>query len=346
MSEHHVSVEVHAPVQQVYSFFSHFNDFPKFMSFVKEVTYYDEQRSHWVAQVGGTQEWDAVNEDWVAQRQIGWRSINGLENRGRVKFTYLGDSRTNVDVYISYVPPAGIVGEAVDRLGLDSHFDAILQEDLNRFASMVEEASDDALDPMQSHYLFHNDSAYARDMITDRQKEAMAHDSMMQPEALQQRDNMLHQQSAQTRQFEQERLTENERVAHEQRQAIEQQRIRLARQAELDREMEHQRPLESAINQSDPDPVHDTLGGRNASIDRTAFGDRDSRNERFPGHEEDPMTSRKPKIDGDDSTVSNSKQDSPWHNTIRGAAQRQERYDQQYATEHEKHAPSSLSEQS
>ena len=53
MSEHHASVTVNAPVHQVYSLFSHFNDFPKFMSFVKEVTYYDNQRSHWVAEVVG-----------------------------------------------------------------------------------------------------------------------------------------------------------------------------------------------------------------------------------------------------------------------------------------------------
>ena len=39
MAEHHVSVTVNAPLHQVYTLFTHFNDFPKFMSFVKEVTY-------------------------------------------------------------------------------------------------------------------------------------------------------------------------------------------------------------------------------------------------------------------------------------------------------------------
>ncbi len=79
MAEHHAAVRVNAPVHQVYALFTHFNDFPKFMSFVKEVTYYDEQRSHWVSSVLGTHEWDAVNEDWVVDQQIGWRSTNGLE---------------------------------------------------------------------------------------------------------------------------------------------------------------------------------------------------------------------------------------------------------------------------
>ncbi len=64
-TEHHASVMVNAPIHQVYGLFSHFNDFPKFMSFVKEVTYYDDQRSHWVAEVVGRHEWDAVNQDWI-----------------------------------------------------------------------------------------------------------------------------------------------------------------------------------------------------------------------------------------------------------------------------------------
>ncbi len=73
MVEQSASVTVKAPVQQVYALFTHFNDFPKFMRFVKEVTYYDEQRTHWVVHVLGDYEWDAVNEDWIPDQQIGWR---------------------------------------------------------------------------------------------------------------------------------------------------------------------------------------------------------------------------------------------------------------------------------
>ncbi|MBV9709753.1 MAG: SRPBCC family protein, partial [Ktedonobacteraceae bacterium] len=68
-AEHHATVTVNAPVHQVYALFSHFNDFPKFMSYIKEVTYYDEQRSHWVADVVGRHEWDAINENWIENRQ-------------------------------------------------------------------------------------------------------------------------------------------------------------------------------------------------------------------------------------------------------------------------------------
>jgi uncharacterized membrane protein len=107
VTEHHASVAVNAPLHQVYELFTHFNDFPKFMSFVKEVTYYDNQRSHWVVNIVGRHEWDAVNENWEKYRQIGWRSYNGLENTGRVTFETLGPLETLVDVFIAYNPPAG-----------------------------------------------------------------------------------------------------------------------------------------------------------------------------------------------------------------------------------------------
>ena len=71
MSDQRASVVVNAPVEQVYTLFSHFNDFPKFMRFVKEVTYYDDMHSHWVADIVGRQEWDAENTGWIPNRQIG-----------------------------------------------------------------------------------------------------------------------------------------------------------------------------------------------------------------------------------------------------------------------------------
>ncbi len=205
MSEHHTTVTVNAPAHQVYEIFTHFNDFPKFMSFVKEVTYYDQRRSHWVAQVAGTHEWDAVNEDWVQDQQIGWRSTNGLQNSGRVKFTPLGAERTQVDVFISYTPPAGLLGAAVDSLGFDSRFDASLQKDLEHFARLVEQAPAGSLDPMQSHYIFHPDSAVAKGVLTERQQESMNNDPMMTPQELQTRNTEVERAKIEARQARQPR---------------------------------------------------------------------------------------------------------------------------------------------
>jgi len=173
MVEHHASVMVNAPVHQVYSLFTHFNDFPKFMSFVKEVTYYDDQRSHWVAEVVGQHQWDAVNENWVEDRQIAWRSYNGMENAGKVTFQPAGSNQTRVDVFVDYNPPAGVLGAIGEKLGAGSRFENNLQHDLNNFARMVDQSPQDALDPESSNYLFHGGSAAAKGTTTDRQDATM-----------------------------------------------------------------------------------------------------------------------------------------------------------------------------
>lgn len=172
-AEHHASVTVGAPVHQVYSLFSHFNDFPKFMSFVKEVTYYDNQNSHWVADVAGNHEWDAKNENWIEDRQIGWHSTQGLDNFGKVTFEPTSTYQTKVDVFINYNPPAGVVGEIGEKLGVGGRFEQKLQHDLDHFAQMVEQAPPGSLDPNSSSYLFHEDSAASKGKTTGKQNQTM-----------------------------------------------------------------------------------------------------------------------------------------------------------------------------
>ncbi len=173
MAQHSASVTVNAPSDQVFKLFSHFNDYPKFMSYVKEVTYYDEQRSHWVADVVGHHEWDAVNENWIEHKQIGWRSTDGLENSGVVTFEPEGEQNTLLTVTVNYDPPAGFLGDIGEALGAGKRFETALQEDLNRFATMVAQAPPGALDPMSSNYLFHSDSAAARGDTTPEQDRTM-----------------------------------------------------------------------------------------------------------------------------------------------------------------------------
>lgn len=173
MAEHSAAVTVNAPVHQVYGLYSHFNDYPKFMTFVKEVTYLDDEHSHWVVDVTGKHEWDAVNDGWIPDRQIGWRSVDGVNNSGRVLFEPIGTQLTRVTVEVSYEPPQGILGQLGEILGAGGLFERRLQHDLQHFAMMVEHAPPGALDPTSSSYLFHSDSAAAKGQTTRDQDESM-----------------------------------------------------------------------------------------------------------------------------------------------------------------------------
>jgi hypothetical protein len=323
MTEHYASVTVRAPVHQVYELFTHFDDFPKFMRFVKEVTYLDEQRTHWVVHVLRDYEWVAFNEDWLSDKQVGWRSISGLKNTGKVKFRPLGPNRTMVDVFINYVPPTGPLGAVVDVLSASEYFASVLSEDLRHFARMVEEAPMSALDPMSSNYLFHASSAVAAGSITDRQKAAMERDPRMSPEALAERRARLEQAMAERQREVEERDAIRQRQLELERKLREEQQEMVARETERRLREERERAevlAREAMKRRPRDPVHDTIGGRGAAFERTAAGDRDGFMHRFHDYERDPMIARYPLKDPDTTKVTEEelKLESPWWRSIRG----------------------------
>jgi uncharacterized membrane protein len=159
--EHWAEVVVNAPRAQVYLMWEHLEDFPQYMHFVQQVLPLGEHRTHWVAHVVGRHEWDALDEDWIEGRQIGWRSYAGLRNSGRVTFDDAGPGQTRVRVRISYEPPLGVVGDVGESLGAGKTFDHALQRDLDNFAKMVAAAPVGASDPHLSRYLYNPQSAVA-----------------------------------------------------------------------------------------------------------------------------------------------------------------------------------------
>jgi Predicted integral membrane protein len=292
MVEHSASIMVKAPIHQVYMLFTHFHDFPKFMSFVKEVTYYDEQRSHWVVKALGEYEWDAVNENWKPDEQVGWRSTRGLNNSGVVKFHALGPERTSVYVYIHYSPPSGPLGSVGEHLGINAYFDAILQKDLTNFARMVEESPSGALDPMSSHYLFHNTSAMHKGEITARQQAAMQHDPMMRPQVLAQRQAQIVYETALREQRAAAQAAELEKQKLAEALRIQEQQIILLRAAEIIRREQITR--EEALRKAESIPLDPHLV---YAAKAHGLGDKDGLRARNPNNTQDPMTSRKlPKL--------------------------------------------------
>lgn len=108
------------------------------MSHVRSVSYIDRERTRWIVNVVGRHEWAARNENWIPERQIGWRSIDGLDNRGLVAFARRTDGTTAIDVMIEYTPPAGMLGAIGEILGAGKAFEQQLRSDLERFALLFE----------------------------------------------------------------------------------------------------------------------------------------------------------------------------------------------------------------
>jgi uncharacterized membrane protein len=136
------TIRVAAPPDQIWQLWSNFENFPQFMSHLREVRKIDEGQSHWVAvgPAGVPVEWDAVVTDWVPNQLIAWKSVEGstVDTVGRVRFQPTPGGGTEIDVHMSYNPPAGAIGHAVATLfGADPK--RALDEDLVRLKSLLEE---------------------------------------------------------------------------------------------------------------------------------------------------------------------------------------------------------------
>lgn len=139
------TINVHAPIEEVFRFFASYENFPSFMRNVREVRAHNGTgRSHWVVSgpMGASVTWDAELTHYAPNELIAWESLPGamVGNAGVMRFS---EERlpegpvTRLDIKLSYDPPAGALGHVVARLfGADpkSEMDA----DLARVKTMLE----------------------------------------------------------------------------------------------------------------------------------------------------------------------------------------------------------------
>jgi len=153
----HKTINVAAPLERVFEFWSNYRNFPKFMSNVREVRETAQDRSHWVVAgpVGLPVEWDATVTNYVPNRSLGWKTLPGspVEHAGIVTFQPNADGSTRVDVKISYNPVAGALGHAVASIfGADPKSE--MDEDLMRMKSLLETGAP-AHDAAQKDQMIH-----------------------------------------------------------------------------------------------------------------------------------------------------------------------------------------------
>jgi uncharacterized membrane protein len=143
------SIEVQAPLQDVFTYWSNLENFPQIMSNIEEVRVAGDT-SHWRVKgpLGKTVEFDARTTEMSPERGIAWNSTNDndVETSGQVRFEEVAEGRTRIDVTMNYAdPPGGRVGEVVaDAI---SNPEREMREDLENFARQVERGELDLAGP-------------------------------------------------------------------------------------------------------------------------------------------------------------------------------------------------------
>jgi uncharacterized membrane protein len=133
-------IQVKAPPEEVFEFWTDYQNFPRFMANVKDVQRVSEGLSRWT--VGGPAgvpvHWTAEVSRVITNRLIEWRATAGsvVRHDGSVRFEPLNGG-TRITVRLRYFPPAGEFGHAIAALfGADPKTE--MDADLLRMKTMIE----------------------------------------------------------------------------------------------------------------------------------------------------------------------------------------------------------------
>jgi len=129
------TIDVDVPVRTAYNQWTQFEEFPRFMEGVDEVTQLDDKRLHWKVRVAGKElEWDAEITDQTPDVRIAWKSVSGPRHGGAVLFSMLDAHRTRVTVRIEY-EPEGMAENLASALGFIS---GKVEDNLEKFKAFIE----------------------------------------------------------------------------------------------------------------------------------------------------------------------------------------------------------------
>jgi uncharacterized membrane protein len=136
----HKNIYIDAAPERVFDIWSNIENFPRFMSNVKEVRDLGNGRSHWVVSgpAGAQIEWNSVMTESVRPEVLSWNSEpnSTVQHTGTVRFERAGEG-TQVSVHMSYSPPAGSLGHAVASV-FNGNPKRQMDEDLMRMKTYIE----------------------------------------------------------------------------------------------------------------------------------------------------------------------------------------------------------------
>lgn len=136
--EHSVQVEVDAPIDLVWSLWSDLEQMPRWMKWIESVKILEDNAdlSRWQLATGSFEfSWLSRIVKLVPNQLIQWESVDGLPNRGAVRF-YDRHGKSIVRLTIAYAIP-GWLGRLMDNLFLGKAVESTIQADLERFREYI-----------------------------------------------------------------------------------------------------------------------------------------------------------------------------------------------------------------
>ena len=131
--EHNVQVEVAAPIEHIWGLWHNIELMPNWMKWIESVKILEEnpELSRWKLATGGFNfTWLSRIVQVVPEQIIEWQSVDGLPNKGAIRFYDRKDSCI-VKMSFAYAVP-GIIGKLMDSL-IGDIVESTVMADLERF---------------------------------------------------------------------------------------------------------------------------------------------------------------------------------------------------------------------
>ena len=139
--EHTVHVDVNAPVETVWAMWSDLEQMPRWMKWIDsvEVLKDEPELSRWKLNTAGLSfSWLSRIVNVVPQQIIQWESVDGLPNKGAIRFYGRKDGSSTVKMTIAYALPAILARMMMSNSFVDRVVTSTLQADLDRFKTLAD----------------------------------------------------------------------------------------------------------------------------------------------------------------------------------------------------------------
>jgi uncharacterized membrane protein len=131
------SIEIGAPVAEVFAAWANLESLPSRMSTIRRVTRAGDL-FHWELAVAGRQfAWDAMVTQFIPPEAIGWKSVSGPKHTGRISFSPLAGD-TLVHVQMNYAPPLGRASGVLAPI--EEQLESYVEHALHEFKASLEKA--------------------------------------------------------------------------------------------------------------------------------------------------------------------------------------------------------------
>ena len=138
--EHSVYVDVDAPIELVWALWSDLEQMPQWMKWIDSVELLADQPelSRWKLASGVWEfTWLSRTVKVVPQQILQWESVDGLPNRGAIRFYGHHHGTSTVKMTLAYSAPT-VLARFMENGWLRRIVDSTLQADLERFRQKAE----------------------------------------------------------------------------------------------------------------------------------------------------------------------------------------------------------------